>query len=492
MNNKPRIYRIGRNWKRSPDIFEKKYYHMKFSVFCLCLLATAAFSQQNGEPYTLKPLSFGVVMDHPDMKKVTLKPDVTYFKNEESELHMDVYLPPGLKPGEKRPAIVFLNAIGDQPGSAKVKSWGIYTSWPTLMAAHGYIGISMEAHGLHIQQSLQSIFDFISKYGNQFQIDADRLGVYAASANVLPSSVYLMGPKASSGIKAAVLYYGQVPRGPFRKDLPVYFMVSEGDVQLQIYDGLWSEVLKNKAPWTIRMGSDMPHAFDAYWDRDESRRIIRETIAFWKNNLDPVPQPAWGAPAKDREALGMQRMNDTKSLELFGALAAEHPEDPVTLSFYALGLERANRHAEVETVYRKILSLKPTDHEAAAALAGLYVALLLQNKTTDAEQHYKMVNNSSLASHTLYANMGYKLLVAGKDREAAHCYESALSIEPRPLSYYNLGCAYAKQHETMKALDALEKAAQFGYDIKVHYEADPDLNSLRGESRYKALLEKLK
>lgn len=463
---------------------------MRSFVFCFCLLAFRAFSQQNGAPYTFAPLSFGVVMDHPDMKKVQVLSDVSYLNDGKRNLHMDVYQPPGLKKDEKRPAIVFLNSIGDQPGAAKVKSWGIYSSWPTLMAAHGYVGISMEADGDSIQYSLQSIFDFISKNGAKYHIDADRLGVYAASANVGGSARYLMGDKASAGIKAAVLYYGQVPQGPYRKDLPVYFMISEGDVRPQFYEGLWGEVLRNNAPWTIRMGTGMPHAFDAFWDRDESRRILRETISFWKNNLDPIDKPSWGEPSKERDALGFQRMNDAKSLDLFGELSTEHPENPVLLSFYALGLDRANRYAESEPVYRKVLALKPTDHEASAALAGLYVSLLMQNKNEEAERHFKTVITKGPVSHDLYANMGYNLLVAGKDKEAAQCYESAIAIQPRALDYYNLACAYAKYNEKTKALDALEKAVQSGYNSKAQYEGDPDLNSIRGESRYKAVLEK--
>ena len=97
------------------------------------------------------------------MKKVVVKKDITYLKDEKGSLNIDIYSPPNLKSNETRPAIIFLNAIGENAGQRKVKSWGIYTTWPQLMAAQGYIGISMEADGGRIQQSIQELFKFIAE-----------------------------------------------------------------------------------------------------------------------------------------------------------------------------------------------------------------------------------------------------------------------------------------------------------------------------------------
>ena len=202
----------------------------------------------------IAPLSFGVVLDDPRMKSVIVKNDVTYLQDTKDTLHIDIYSPPGLKAAEKRPAIIFLNAIGENEGRPKVKSWGIYSTWPRLMAAEGYIGISMETDGNRIEESIQKLFAFLGENGTTYKIDTARLGIYAASANVSRSSDYIMGKTAFSGIKAAVLYYGRPPVGPFRKDLPVLFVISEGDVNPG-YASLWGEVLKNNAPWTIKMGT---------------------------------------------------------------------------------------------------------------------------------------------------------------------------------------------------------------------------------------------
>ncbi|MDI1243408.1 MAG: hypothetical protein PSX80_15960, partial [bacterium] len=104
-----------------------------------------------------------------------------------------------------------LNAIGDSAAVGKVKEWGIYSSWPRLIAAHGMIGISMDADGTRIQESLKGIFAFLEREGASHGVDASRLGVYAASANTTQSIVYLMGDGAAKGIKAAGLYSGATP-----------------------------------------------------------------------------------------------------------------------------------------------------------------------------------------------------------------------------------------------------------------------------------------
>src|SRR5690606_4098732 len=114
---------------------------MRYSILILtfCLSAVLCLGQS---PSELSPTHWGVVLDSPAMKDVTLKKDVTYLKDERSTLAADIYLPPGMKAGETRPAVIFLNAIGDGP-AGRVKEWEIYSSWPRLVAAHGMVGISM-------------------------------------------------------------------------------------------------------------------------------------------------------------------------------------------------------------------------------------------------------------------------------------------------------------------------------------------------------------
>ena len=98
--------------------------------------------------------------------RVTAHEGVTYLTTPAGKQDLDIYLPPGFKAGETRPAVVFLNAIGDNPNApAKVKSWEIYRSWPRLIAANGMVGISMDADPDRVQESLRGVFRFLEKNG---------------------------------------------------------------------------------------------------------------------------------------------------------------------------------------------------------------------------------------------------------------------------------------------------------------------------------------
>lgn len=462
---------------------------MKNILYCLALFAVQATAQNSNPPSPIDGLQYGVVLEHPGMKDVVVMPDVLFLDDARGKLHMDVYLPPGLQKQEKRPAVVFLNGIGDEEGEKKVKSWGIYSSWPRLMAANGYVGISMECDGDRIQESLRGIFDFLTQSGGQYHVDAGKLGVYAASANVRESMTYLMGEHACKGIRAAVLYYGWPPAGPYRKDLPVLAVIAESDARPGVYDNLWKDVLANHAPWTVKMASGLPHAFDAFSDNDESRRVVMETISFWKNHLDPVPAPSW-KPSKGREVLALLYANDQKkALPALKAMAEEYPADVQVLSTYANQLTRANQPAEAEAVYKKLLTAAPQN---IPAMVNLIAVLYQLNKNAEAEKYLSTALGSGKMDANAYSRLGYTCLIVGKDAEAAKFYETAVSMRPGGVDYYNLGCAYSKSNNPDKAFAALEKAIEHGYHARGQFENDPDLLPLKSDSRFKALLEKTK
>jgi hypothetical protein len=56
---------------------------------------------------------------------------------------------------------------------------------------------------------------------------------------------------------------------------------------------------------------------------------------------------------------------------------------------------------------------------------------------------------------------------------------------------YNLACFYALGGEITTAIDCLEKAAAVGRVTREYVEHDSDLDPIRDEPRYQALLEKL-
>ena len=465
----------------------------------LVLLVAACVAGANAQGDSeLNPTRWGVVLDSPEMKNVRVKKDVAYLKDERSTLGIDIYTPPGMKPGEKLPAVIFLNAIGDQPGS-KVKDWGIYSSWPRLVAAHGMVGISMDSDGTRIQDSLKGVFSFLERDGASHGIDSSRLGVYAASANTTQSIVYLMGDGAAKGIRAAALYYGATPTAEtrLRKDLPVLFILAEGDLpggMGQASLPLWQRVAQERAPWTLMFAANLLHAFDAFQDNDESRRVVMQTIDFWRAHLQPVRQPSW-QPSPAREIVATTYGSDfQKTADLLAKYIVSNPNDAQAYVMRGRALNSLRKFDEAAAAYEAALKLAP---QHPAIPAGLGQVRFSQRRYDEAIPLLARAVDNGWRNSLVYGQLAYSQLSMGKNDEAIRTYEKAFEagIPPgantRGLAYYNMACAYARLKNIDKAFEMLGKAIDEGFANRNSLETDADLAVLRSDARFAKLLERV-
>jgi tetratricopeptide (TPR) repeat protein len=297
-----------------------------------------------------------------------------------------------------------------------------------------------------------------------------------------------MKPDTYKGIKAAVLYYGGTPQGPYRKDLPVLFVVAEGDVGRSNYANLWSEVLKNNAPWTIQMATALPHAFDAFEDTDESRKVVKETISFWKNHLEPVAQPSW-TKSEARAIMSAQYWHDdAKLVSLLEPWIAGHPDDNRALFQYASSLKNLRRYDESEAAYRKVLKLEPNNIQA---LTYMYLLMHTLERPAEAEPFLLEAEKAGNIDKFTYTGMGYTMYTLNKHKEGIKFFEKVVAVDPSGVNFYNLACGYARIGEKDNAFNTLNKAIDAGYRSRQQFEIDTDLESLRSDARYKALMEKL-
>lgn len=468
---------------------------MKRAAIIVLIFVFSAIAYAQNDPSPLDGRQYGVVYDVPATKDVTVKPDVPYM----GDLKIDIYTPPGARGGDKFPAVIFLNAIGETPNQPKVKSWGIYRTFPRLVAAHGMIGISMETDGARIQDSLRGLFAFLEKDGARHGIDATRLGVYAASANTTQSLVYLMSDGASKNIKAAALFYGATPSPEtrIRRDLPVLYILAEGDAAGffgQQSANLWQRVMEAKAPWTLLYASNLPHAFDAFTDTDEARRVIQQSIAFWKSNLEPVPQPsAKRSPARDVVA-ALYWNDPQRSVEALNRWLAENPRDAIALQQLGRNLAQLRRIDEADAAYRKALEMGSTD-------AGIYMGLgqirAGQRRYEEAANYLSKAVDGGARNSLVYGQLAFAQMNLNRYEEAIKSYEKAFEagIPPgattRGLAYYNMACAYTRLRQTDKAFEMLNKAVDEGMTNRQTFETDSDLAALRTDARFQTLLNRL-
>ena len=468
-------------------------------LLALVLLSPAKAAAQSGAPQPqrspLSPTNWGVVLDVAATKQVKVRTDVPYMRDARGTLTVDIYTPSDQKPGEKRPAVVFINAVGDR-GEDKVKNWEIYKTWPRLVAAFGMVGISMDADASRIQDSIRGVFDFLTKQGGEHGVDGTRLGLYAASANVTGTTQYLASEGAAKGIRAAALYYGGVPGGNLRTDLPVLFIVAESDVPRMGpgLNALWQRVIETKAPWTLLFANGLPHAFDAFSDNDASRRILQQSIAFWKSHLEPVPQPTW-QPSAARDIVAASYGGDgQRTAELLANWIKQNPNDVTAHIQYGRVLSQLRRYDEAVTAYEKAQSLGSTEPAIFSGLGQIKFGL---RQFDQAIPHLTRAIEAGMQNSFIYGQLASSQLHIGKNEEAIKTYLKAFEagIPPgantRGVAYYNLACGYARVGQKGKALEALGNAVAEGFTDRNTYETDEDLTTLRAEPQFKELLSRL-
>jgi len=283
-----------------------------------------------------------VVYAVPGMDRVVVRANVPFKKIEGGELKLDLYYPPDAKKGEKLPAVVFINGVGDQP-SSKLKDWGIYKSWGRLVAASGWIGVNFEARGPYDQSGpdIRDAFAFLRKDAANLGIDADRIAAWVCSGNVMSGLAVVMND-VDAGVRGAVVYYGDSKVEKLRTDLPVYFVRAGRDnpnLNSKI-DEMWKRAIAAGAPWTMVNAPTSQHAFDAFDETDESRRIVRETLDFYRDLFAP-PAPS-GPPSLAKKALShwFGGREYPQAAQAYAEYVKAYPNDAV--AWMRLGLSQAN------------------------------------------------------------------------------------------------------------------------------------------------------
>ncbi|MEE9584886.1 MAG: hypothetical protein V3W51_05325 [Candidatus Brocadiales bacterium] len=92
------------------------------------------------------------------------------------------------------------------------------------------------------------------------------------------------------------------------------------------------------------------------------------------------------------------------------------------------------------------------------------------------------------------------LLYLGNAYTASGRYEEGLKIDKRlvelmredPIVHYNLACSYSLVGNIDAAIKELETSVMLGYKDVQHIEEDEDLERLRGDKRYRELMDKIK
>ncbi|HEX6607338.1 MAG TPA: alpha/beta hydrolase [Chloroflexia bacterium] len=265
-----------------------------------------------------------IVYTLPGMDTVPVRKDIVYKSVDGESLMLDVYTPPGAEPGARRPAVLFVHGDGPPDMLRHAKDWGVFTGWGRLAALSGLVGITFNHRSTagwtklpDVAGDIADLIAFVRREAPDLGLDADRLGVLVASAGG-PAGLAPLLRDPPPFLRALVAYYtvmdlqglhahvelpphvtpdllrefspvAQVPAGP--ESCPPLLIARAGLDRATInasIDAFIQAALAHNLDLDVMNHPTGRHGFDVLDADARSREIIRRTLAFLTQHLDPA------------------------------------------------------------------------------------------------------------------------------------------------------------------------------------------------------------
>lgn len=289
-------------------------------LFAVCAAARRAEGAdprpQSRRPSMREIVSMPVVYSLPGMDRVVVKSGLKYTGSGGPHLLMDVYLPPRLRRGERRPAVLFIH--GSVPPGSPAKDMGVFRSWGRLAAASGMVGVTF-THRLGFPKPMlaeaaadvAAAVEYVRARADSLGVDKDRicLAAYSGGGPLLsawmrdrPAYVRcLVAFYAFLDIRQSELHRPHETPEALRSFSPVAHLAGGAGQPAPLFvaragldevpgmndsiDRFAAEALSANAPVTVVNHPRGPHGFDVLTDDERSREIIRAALAFMKTHL---------------------------------------------------------------------------------------------------------------------------------------------------------------------------------------------------------------
>jgi serine/threonine protein kinase/Flp pilus assembly protein TadD len=226
-----------------------------------------------------------------------------------------------------------------------------------------------------------------------------------------------------------------------------------------------------------------------YWDSSEDNLNEAEAASRKALELDPDLAEAHAA-----SGLAFALKKDFRHAQQeFEAAIRLDPKLYEAYYFYARTAFQSGDLVKAAELYESASKLNPDDYQAVSLLVAVYHGLGRSVEAAATQQRALQLTERHIDSHpddprALYLGAGI-LARIGEHAKSFDWARRALAIDPEETSIlYNVACVYSLLGRSEEAIACLEKVMEHGTFYKNWAAKDSDLDSLRSDSRFQALL----
>ncbi len=167
-------------------------------------------------------------------------------------------------------------------------------------------------------------------------------------------------------------------------------------------------------------------------------------------------------------------------------------------AYYYFGLACSSQgdFEKAIAMYRRAMEVNPSDYQSPIFLAQAYASLGRRHDEMKArlssleliQRHLEMNPHDTRA---LYVGANQLCSVGELDKGMELAERALGQDENEPVVLYNVACFYAMKGDPDRSLELLERAVERGWGDRAWLETDSDLDSLRADPRFKALLDRI-
>ncbi|MBA3584910.1 MAG: tetratricopeptide repeat protein, partial [Gemmatimonadetes bacterium] len=229
-----------------------------------------------------------------------------------------------------------------------------------------------------------------------------------------------------------------------------------------------------------------------FYQRDEAHLERADSASRRALELDPELAEAHAARG---HVLTLKKLYDAAEREFEAAIRLD-PQLYEAYFFYARSFFMQGKLEKSARMYERASGVQPEDYKAPILVSSVYRSLGKEAEARAAElrglrvvERHLMLNPDDQWALALGAT---SQMVHGNRERAFDWANRAALLNPGSTTvFYNLACFYAKAGDVEKSLDCLKRRIEGGALPREWIENDSDLDSIRDDPRFQALLERL-